>query len=355
MVHFLFFWVLISVTSTSWIQGAFPLSVFASMPNNSPNTWNITARQYLNASQFHLVMQPDCNLVTYNGSTPFLTTNLTAKGPVDPPNTWSCYATFQADGNFVVYQSNNNSYKTSLWNSSTYTEGFNNSNYRYLVLGEDGSLSLHEPDGTPLTLQSPFIPVTRDMSLAPSNLTFSPELEWKPTESLDGYPFLPPEYFLSQGSKLQTSGGRFELVLGQDCKLQSQEMWTQNGTVKRVIWDPQGSMPGVVTPCQLTLQQDGRVEVRDNASGVVYWNSSVSGDEASVNWVLKVDADDGHVSVSDISNSTNVIWTSIAVELRPGNRAVRIWPLVVGVIGGVFFSAMAAFGLWYFCFRPSKL
>lgn len=78
----------------------------------------------------------------------------------------------------------------------------------------------------------------------------------------------------------------------------------------------------------------------------------MSGDY-STNWVLKLNADDGHISVSDILNSTDVLWTSVESVLKPQSAAV--WPAVVGVAGGGVFVAMAALGFWYLYIRPSKL
>jgi hypothetical protein len=70
-----------------------------------------------------------------------------------------------------------------------------------------------------------------------SNLAnpFPPELEWKPSISLERYPYMPADYCHSQGSKLQTMDGEFILIHGHDCQLRSQEILTENDAVKRVV------------------------------------------------------------------------------------------------------------------------
>ena len=341
------------------------MNVLVSGPNFNPMSMNVTANQYLNVSNFHLLMQPDCHLVMYNGTTPFLTT-YSWRVPRGP-----CYATLQKDANFVVYYLLEpvRTVYDAVWASGTYMLHISSvyfeyfSSYTYMVLRSDGSLGLYGPDGTELQM-APLIPANGSSAPSPSPATpqfnatanvtnpFPPEMEWKPTLPLDGYPYLPANYFLWQGTKLQTMDHSFILLLGEDCKLQSQEIWQGNNTVKRVLWEPQASMAGVVSGnCELRLQQDGVLEVRDNVSGVVYWNSSVRGD-GSVSWVLKVDADDGHVSVSDILDPTHVLWRSI---LKP-QSAAPVWPIAVAaVVSGVLFLAIAGLGFWKFYIWPSKV
>lgn len=252
MHHFVALFSLL-VAASSWTTRSLAVNVLVAGPNNanqiSLRAMNLTANQCLNTSNFYLVMQPDCNLVTYNGSVPFLTTDSSPQGP---PSKWICYATMQADGNFVLYQTNATA-ETATQISVTYTYMYKNiSTYRYLILGRDGSLSMYEPDGTSKIFIPPFVPLNASLAGTPSpapasspnatsNLVypFSPKLEWKPSISLNGYPYMPAEYFLAQGSKLQTLDGRYVLMLGRDCKLQGQEILTVNNTVKRVIWDPQ--------------------------------------------------------------------------------------------------------------------
>lgn len=74
----------------------------------------------------------------------------------------------------------------------------------------------------------------------------------------------------------------------------------------------------------------------------------------TVNWVLKVNKDDGHVTVRGILNSTNVLRTSVDSVLTSLCARILEWPIVVGVIGGVLFMAMVATVIWYLYLRPSK-
>jgi len=90
----------------------------------------------------------------------------------------------------------------------------------------------------------------------------------------------------------------------------------------------------------------------------VYWNSTKFGD-SNVRWILKLDPDDGTLSVSDITNTSNVLWTNIDVTLPldsavPSSQSSQpiVW-ILVGVLGGEFVLAMAALGLYFYA-RRSK-
>lgn len=57
--------------------------------------------QSLTYGAYYLIMQSDCNLVLYDSGRPVWATNTGGRGS-------NCRATMQKDGNFVVYNGNNN-------------------------------------------------------------------------------------------------------------------------------------------------------------------------------------------------------------------------------------------------------
>lgn len=55
--------------------------------------------------------------------------------------------------------------------------------------------------------------------------------------------------------------------------------------------------------CEMALHQDGRLVIRSSVLGVVYWNvSTVPGGDV-VSWVLRLNLDDGSLTVTDIEDS----------------------------------------------------
>lgn len=105
--------------------------------------------------------------------------------------------------------------------------------------------------------------------------------------------------------------------------------------------------------CQLVLQPTGVLEIKSNASeGTVYWSSGVAGDPA-VNWVLKLNSDrGGHMVVTDILDSGNQLWTTLA-DTSSDNQ--MWWWIVVGVVGGVLALAAVALLFWFCYARDRKI
>lgn len=199
--------------------------------------------QYLNVSTgFYLVLQPDCNLILYNRSQPLLSTNFSCEPGTVPANTTlalidSLGYEFDLSLTQKGSVSTNYTYYNPAW---TYIWGNVMSSapsYPYtVILRGNGSCEfydinsnqLHGKDdrGKPFLKPYSGLPagLTSNASTLP-NLAypFPPELAWKPPTSLDGFPYLPAEYFLSQGFKLQTLDLRLVLKLGSDCTLQSRD------------------------------------------------------------------------------------------------------------------------------------
>lgn len=342
------------------------VSVLVSGPSDAVRM-KLPANRYLNASgDAYLVMQPDCILYTYKGPSALSKTNWTLNQPTGPSTNWNCYLDMQADGNFVVYtwngSENNPDATKPLWAADTASNGYVSSGHRFVVLGRDGNLSMYGPDFSKLSLKKELAPIVAGTAFGGSNATdnvltpnlaypFPPEAAWKPNLSLDGFPYLPAEYFLNQGSRLQSADGKLHLVLGPDCSLRFQEIWPENNTVKQVIWEPTPGVSNVSESCQLVLQPDGRLQIKNNgSSGTVYWSSAPAGD-FSVNWVLKLISErGGYLVVSDILDSNTQLWSSVAAA-----ASVRWWWIVVGVVSGVLAVTVAGLAFWYFCARESKL
>lgn len=372
----LFLWV---AGIASWLPGpGLAVRVLVGANMTVPTT------HYLNVSDFYLVMQPDCNAILYNRSLPLRWTN-------DSANTQSysesyyepliaCSPVMQLDGNFVMYGTFGNvtdksSYITSsVFSSSTQTQN-DNSTFAYLLLSGDGAYGYYDYNSRPMNNFTPFVPYAPPNLTAPSpapasssggsgggtppyiTYPFPPDLAWKPEKPLDGFPYMPAEYFISEGSNLQTvvqpGENQFVLTLGTDCNLQF-KVSLANGSAS-VVWET-GTSSSEVRSCQLMLQQDGRLQLLDNATGVVYWNTTATGN-VSVGWVLRLSSSRnlGQLTIEDIENSNNVLSAIYPNQIIPGYKSA-ILAIVVGVAVGVFVLAVAVIGLLvYSCARTSVL
>jgi hypothetical protein len=129
-----------------------------------------------------------------------------------------------------------------------------------------------------------------------------------------------------------------------------------NGSAS-VVWET-GTSSSQVRSCQLMLQQDGRLQLRDNATGEVYWNTTATGN-VSVGWVLRLSSSKyvGLLTIEDIENSNNVLSTIYPNQNSPGNVKSKssIVAIVVGVVVGVTVLAVVGIALLvYSCARTSK-
>ena len=178
---------------------------------------------------------------------------------------------------------------------------------------------------------------------------FPPDLAWKPDKPLDGFSYMPAEYYLSQGFQLQSVAPpgyhQFVVVLGNDCNLQFKEMVTDGSD--RVVWET-GTNSSEVRNCQLTLQQDGLLQIRNNVTGAVYWNTGYTRN-VLVAWVLRVSLpayNIGELSIEDIEDSTNILWI-YPNQTNSGNTTSKssIVEIVVGTVVGASAVAMARVAL----------
>jgi hypothetical protein len=362
-------------TASLWVPKSTALNVLVASDLLS-NGMQMQARQYLNVSTgFYLVLQPDCNVILYNRSQPIMSTNTSCGNMfgftfVTASLTISLQLAETGSLTLTQSQSNliNDSSVSDLWSYSWAVDGSDYSGplFPYMILRASGSCDFYDFNGShlngsdgngdPSFLQRYWGPVPRQApnasalsSLPDIAYPFPPELAWKPQASLDNFPYLPAGYFLSQGSQLQTTDLGFSLVLGPGCNLQSKRSLDQNGSAE-VLWETGSSNSSEGGGCELTLQEDGRLVTRNNVSGAIYWNSSTVAGNVSASWVLRLSAADGSLSIGDIENSSNILWTN--VHPNQTNRATT-W-IVVGVTVGVFVLAMAGSALFYFHARTSK-
>jgi hypothetical protein len=336
----------------------------------------VPTTHYLNVSDFYLVMQPDCNAILYNRSLPLLWTN-------DSPSTSliGCTPVMQLDGNFVMYGTFENVPEKSSSVIPVYASGTDTANdystFTYLLLSGDGAYGYYDYNSRRMDSFTPFVPYAPPNLTAPSpapasssggssggtppyiTYPFPPDLAWKPEKPLDGFPYMPAEYFISEGSNLQTVSqpgeNQFLLTLGTDCNLQFKESLAYGSA--SVVWET-GTNSSEVRSCQLMLQQDGRLQLRDNATGVVYWNTTATGN-VSVGWVLRLSSSKnlGQLTIEDIENSNNVLSTIYPNQISPGivKSKSSIVAIVVGVVVGVSVLAVAGIALLvYSCARTSK-
>jgi len=343
---------LVSLVLFLWLAVWVPRAVLAVNVLVS-NPYSLGTGQYLSVSdQYYLVMQPDCKLVLYNQSgQPIRSTNATR--PTSPPP--YCSLSLEADGNLVIYArewTSVNGDSLLLRIVSIWDQGFvssNEGNHSFLLLGSDGSLDFYDNSGkrrdSTSGLRAEYINTT---SIQPAY--FLQSTAWRPTVSLEDFPHMPAEYFLAEGKRLLTENSRFEFVLGSDCNLQSREI--QLGSV---VWESGTSSLNWNHECQLILQQDGLLVLRDWNASKVYWSSGLQDRNGSVSWILKVDPENGSLSVRDITNSSKILWTTVQPEPEPKPKPKRpILGIVLGVVGGLCVLALATFGLYAYA-RKSKL
>lgn len=108
----------------------------------------VKPKQYLTSpnGQYSLVMRPDCKLVVYNHSQPFVGTNFSNHAPSPDCSFW-----MQTDGNLVIYNFTNVSRtltaNNSLWAVETEIH-IDMDPFSFLLLGDDGSSSFYNSNSS---------------------------------------------------------------------------------------------------------------------------------------------------------------------------------------------------------------
>jgi len=195
--------------------------------------FSLSPGQILHSTNRKLEMRTDCNLVLHsfvNGIT---------GGVVWQSNTrdagTGCYADFQADGNFVVYDAGG----AALWNSGT-SGTFDGE----LWLQDDGNLVVYNGAGQSLWAAS-------------SNL---------PAEST----FFAGQLLLSEGQWVETESRR--LTLQDDCNLVLHSF--ENAAIGGVTWS--SGTAGAGSDCYADFQTDGNFVLYDGG-GQPLWAAGTSG------------------------------------------------------------------------------
>jgi hypothetical protein len=288
---------------------------------------------YLSNSGYYLVMQPDCNLVIYRGS------SLATSHQVWQSNTAGkgsdCWLTMQTDSDLVIYNATCGGPPCAPWASHSYMNANPDPSF-FLILQSNGSLDIYNfQNGSPRWYSNASVNAL-DPSGSPP--LFNVSLATTPNLSLYA-PYMAIGYYLPRTSSLQN--GPFSLTLGTDCTLQS-----KNGS--KTLWETPLNASGLEQQCELTLQQDGNLQIQTSETNESLWTTNTAGD-SSVNWVLYIDSITGDLSIGDIMQPTDILWTN-KLRSNPPNTHSGKWFILelLGVSAGGFLLGITSLVLTYY-------
>jgi len=315
--------------------------------------------QYLNNSDYYLVMQPDCDLVMYQGSSLANShrvwhTNTTGQGS-------NCWLLMQPDGNMVVYNASCYHTPCAVWNSVTFQYGIPDSSF-YFILQSNGSLDIYNfPNDNPKLYSNILSSNYVDSSSKGAPPSFNVSVATTPTLSFYGpfnqvwnlsstgypIPYMSIGYYLPVGSSLQS--GTFSLTLQNHCTLQS-----LNVSSGMPLWETPSNGFGIGHQCELRLLQDGNLQLQTIDSNEIVWASNLSGDP-TVNWVLYIDSTTGVVSIQDIMQRTDILWNNsfglnhiVLQRTNTSHHGKSFILLLVGVFTGGFLLGLTSLILPYY-------
>ncbi|KAH8973081.1 hypothetical protein BDL97_01G026300 [Sphagnum fallax] len=298
--------------------------------------------QYLNNSGYYLVMQPDCNLVMYRGST-LATSNLVWQTSTAGKGS-DCWLVMQRDGNLVLYNATCGP-PCAHWDTVTGVNGVADSSF-YFMLQSDGELDIYNFENDNPKLYKIAAPIS---SIAPTSTgsppLFNVSLATTPTLSFNG-PYMSIGYYFPKMSSLVN--GPFSLTLENDCTLQS-----KNGSSNTVLWETPSNGSGLNQQCELTLQQDGNLQIQTTDTNEILWTTNTIGD-SSVNWVLYIDSITGDLSIGDIMQPTHILWKNTLISNFPIGSNLNThsgkWLILelVGASAGGFLLGIASLVLTYY-------
>jgi hypothetical protein len=217
----------------------------------------------------------------------------------------------------------------------------------FLMLQSNGELDIYNFQNDNPKSYSTVVSVNAlDSSGSPP--LFNVSLATIPTLSFYG-PYMPIGYYLPQMSSLQN--GPFSLALGTDCTLQSKN-GSHNNTV---LWETPSNASGLEHQCELTLQQDGNLQIQTTDTNEILWTTNTTGD-SSVNWVIYIDSITGDLSIGDIMQPTDILWknnppigSNYTIVPNPNTHSGKRFILeLLGVSAGGFLLGITSLVLTYY-------
>ncbi|CAK9220490.1 unnamed protein product [Sphagnum troendelagicum] len=300
--------------------------------------------QYLSNSGYYLVMQPDCNLVMYQGSS--LATSRQVWQTRTAGRGSECWLIMQTDGNLVLYNAT-----SAQWASNSFMLGIPDPGF-FVMLQSNGEIDVYNFQNDNPKLHTTAVPLT---ALGPSSTggppSFNISLATIPTPSFYG-PYMAIGYSLPKMSSLQN--GPFILTLGTNCTLQS-----KIALYNTVLWETPSNPSGLEQQCELTLQQDGNLQIQTNDTNEILWTTNTTGN-SSVNWVLYIDSITGDLSIGDIMQPTDILWKNTLRSNPPigSNNTIVPYPNthsgkwfileLLGVSAGGFLLGITSLVLTYY-------
>jgi hypothetical protein len=328
----------------------------------------LSQSQYLNNGSYYLLLQNDCNLVLYNGSTfnqSIWSTNSSNQGnnsctlQVDTGGFLSIYNASTSHDLSRCYNQTNNS-SCVPWSGQPYATG--SGHPFFVMLTGDGTLEVYDfENDDPNVVFSIYTNGSANSGsglygndVTPGQILSSPpNSSATPPSSLSVYgpywdfvtrgrPFnvsyMPGGYYLSEG--LLSSGDYF-LTMEDNCTLQ---IIATNGSI---IW--QFPTPGN-SHCVLTLQQNGTLQLQTNDTHEFVSDVHSASGDVDVDWILYLDQT-GVLHVRELLNPTNELWTTVPVKNTKNNRSLI--GILVGVIGGVLLIVIISV-IWLYYAHASK-
>ncbi|KAH8966223.1 hypothetical protein BDL97_03G013500 [Sphagnum fallax] len=248
--------------------------------------------QYLSNSGYYLVMQPDCNLVMYQGSS--LATSHQVWQTSTAGRGSHCWLIMQTDGNLILSNAT-----SAQWSSNSSMFGAPDPGF-FVMLQSNGEIDVYNFQNDNPKLYTTVVSANAiDSTSTGPPPSFNISLATIPTLSFYG-PYMAIGYYLPKMSSLQN--GPFILTLGTNCTLQSKI--ALNNTV---LWETPSNASGLEQQCKLTLQQDGNLQIQTSDTNEILWTTSTTGD-SSVSWVLYIDSITGDLSIGDIMQPTDILW-----------------------------------------------
>lgn len=278
----------------------------------------LDSEHYLQAGNYTLGIQQDCNLVLYEGTR----TKVWEARKGGSLTGSICYAKLQGDGILALY---NRSDDSQIWVSKGATGSGN-----YLMLDVTGKLSIKQLAKTDQHLYS----VAPNESSSGPGFEIPPDQVWTTQSSVI---YMLAGYQLPVGNTLN-NGGYILALNSSSCTLELRQS-------NSLLWSSNVSRLSGGEGCHaVELQADGNLQIVGSAGGVA-WATNVRRPPSVDSYVLYMD-DKGNVSIFNSLQLEEAIWTTH----HPGpaeDHASSSMVWIVGVlVGVVIFFVAAGVLLW---------